>query len=109
MTHVLLLHNVEKVLNFDHVLRAVELVRVHIRALDLRSFPGSFKCLSTLTTTTSAHLCHCCRPAASEAGNNAAPAFVQLGIVGADVAPYIPQSEERLTAELHGGQKVSGE
>lgn len=43
------------------------------------------------------------RPAASETCNNAAPAFVQLGVVGADVAPYIPQSEERLTAELHGG------
>lgn len=38
-------------------------------------------------------------PAASETSNNAAPAFVQLGLVGADVAPYIPQSEERLTAE----------
>lgn len=40
-------------------------------------------------------------PAASGTGNNAAPAFVQLGVVGADVVPYIPQSKERLTAELH--------
>lgn len=46
--------------------------------------------------------------AASETSNDAAPAFVQLGLVGADVAPYIPQSEERLTAELRGRQKVSG-
>lgn len=40
-------------------------------------------------------------PAASRTSDNAAPAFVQLGVVGADVAPYIPQSKERLTAELH--------
>lgn len=46
------------------------------------------------------------RPAASETCNNAAPAFVQLGVVGADVAPYIPQSEERLAAELHGGRNA---
>ena len=39
-------------------------------------------------------------PAASRTSDNAAPAFVQLGVVGADVAPYIPQSKERLTAEL---------
>lgn len=37
--------------------------------------------------------------AASGTGSDAAPAFVQLGVVGADVAPYIPQSKERLTAE----------
>lgn len=29
-------------------------------------------------------------PAASRTGSNAAPAFVQLGVVGADVIPYIP-------------------
>ncbi len=40
-------------------------------------------------------------PAASGTSHNAAPAFVQLRIMGADVVPYIPQSKERLTAELH--------
>lgn len=29
-------------------------------------------------------------PAASGTSDNAAPAFVQLGVVGADVVPYIP-------------------
>lgn len=40
-------------------------------------------------------------PAASKPSNNAAPAFVQLGVMSADVVPYIPQSKESLTAELH--------
>lgn len=40
-------------------------------------------------------------PAASGTGDNAAPAFVQLGVMGADMVPYIPQSKERLTAELY--------
>lgn len=40
-------------------------------------------------------------PAASGPCNNAAPAFVQLGVMSADVVPYIPQSKESLTAELH--------
>lgn len=36
---------------------------------------------------------------ASRTGNDAAPAFVQLRVVGADVVSYIPQTKERLTAE----------
>lgn len=47
-------------------------------------------------------------PAALGTGNNAAPAFVQLGVVGTDVAPYIPQSKERLTAELQRTEKDKG-
>lgn len=43
-------------------------------------------------------------PAASGTCSDAAPAFVQLGVVGADVIPYIPQSEERLAAELRGNR-----
>lgn len=39
-------------------------------------------------------------PAASGTCSDAAPAFVQLGVVGADVIPDIPQPEERLAAEL---------
>lgn len=40
-------------------------------------------------------------PAASRPSDDAAPTFVQLGVVSADVVPYIPQSEEGLAAELH--------
>lgn len=46
------------------------------------------------------HLGLAAPPAASGTSGDAAPAFVQLGVVGADVVPYIPQSKERLTAEL---------
>lgn len=38
-------------------------------------------------------------PAASGTDSIAAPTFVQLGVMGADVIAYIPQSKERLTAE----------
>lgn len=38
--------------------------------------------------------------AASGTRSDAAPAFVQLGVVGADVIPDVPQPEERLAAEL---------
>lgn len=38
--------------------------------------------------------------AASRPSNYAAPALVQLGVMGADVVPYIPQSKESLTAQL---------
>lgn len=38
-------------------------------------------------------------PAASGTSSKAAPTFVQLGVMGADVVPYIPQSKEHLTAE----------
>ena len=58
---------------------------------------------SALKGVTFTHLSLAARadpPAASGTGDNAAPAFVQLGVVGADVVPYIPQSKERLTAEL---------
>ena len=41
----------------------------------------------------------------SGTSDNAAPAFVQLGVVGVDVVPYIPQSKEGLTAELHSTEK----
>lgn len=89
----------QKRLSSDHV--ALTVLINEISALS--------QCLFTLKADTPTHLLQRSdRPAASETSNNAAPAFVQLGIVGADVAPYIPQSEERLTAELHGGQKVSG-
>lgn len=47
-------------------------------------------------------------PAASRPSNNAAPAFVQLGVVSADVVPYIPQSKESLTAELHPESTKTG-
>lgn len=41
----------------------------------------------------------CYTPDASGTGNDTAPAFVQLGVMGADVVPYIPQSKEGLAAE----------
>lgn len=44
---------------------------------------------------------------ALDTGNNAVLAFVQLWLVGANVAPYIPQPQARLTAELQGRQKKS--
>lgn len=37
---------------------------------------------------------------ASGARNDAAPAFVQLGVMGADVVAHISETKERLTAEL---------
>lgn len=42
---------------------------------------------------------HFRRAEASGAGGDAAPAFVQLGVVGSDVVSYIPQSKEGFTAE----------
>lgn len=62
------------------------------------------KCSSALKGVTFTHLSLAAwadPPAASGTGNNATPAFVQLGVMGADVVPYIPQSKERLAAELH--------
>lgn len=40
-------------------------------------------------------------PAASRPSHDAAPTLVQLGVMSVDVVPYIPQSKESLTAELH--------
>lgn len=39
---------------------------------------------------------------ALDTGNNAGLTFVQLWLVGANVAPYVSQSQELLTAELQG-------
>lgn len=69
----------------------------------MKSISYSAKCSSALKGVTFTHLSLAAwvnPPAASGTGNNAAPAFVQLRVMGADVVPYIPQSKERLAAEL---------
>lgn len=43
---------------------------------------------------------------ASGTSNDTIPAFVQLGVMGADVVPYISQSKERLTAELQSRERA---
>lgn len=72
----------------------------------LRGLPSCTKMLSVLKARSSPHLGHCYSEESlqlpSETSNNATPAFVQLGLVGADVVAYIPHSKELLTAELHG-------